>query len=221
LHGFYTPAGDLTWTGYLEAGNPPFFSIIDRGGRWEIMRTIILSFTQVLLIIICFTIIISPVSGDLPGAHSVSLNGKIPVQFSAESGFYHTSFSGGSLASAPDPGGNRVDPFAIIDEKLAPAEAAGLKALIHNTLHAFSYDDATGAWTACNAANQITFTYTPDGTATFSQDQDTFGLTLIGIGRDGEISPAKTGVTSASGRQLNITRQEFTEWYRNNDESVE
>ncbi|MFA5213187.1 MAG: IPT/TIG domain-containing protein, partial [Methanoregula sp.] len=125
------------------------------------------------------------------------------------------------MASAPDTGGNRADPFSGIDEKLAPAEAAGLKSLIHNTLHAFSYDEATGVWTACNAANQITFSYTPDGTATFSQDQDTFGLILIGIGRDGAISPAKTGVTSASGRQLNITRQEFTEWYRNNDEGVE
>ncbi|MFA5416215.1 MAG: IPT/TIG domain-containing protein, partial [Methanoregula sp.] len=185
------------------------------------MRNTLLSFTQALLIIICFTIIISPVSGDLPDAHTTFLNGNLPVQFSAESGFYHTSLSGGSLVSAPDPGGNRVDPFAIIDEKLASAEAAGLKSLIHNTLHAFSYDEATGAWTACNEANQITFTYSPDGTATFSQDQHTFGLTLLGISRDGAIFPAKTGVTSASGRQLNVTRQEFTEWYRNNDEGIE
>ncbi|GAB6285430.1 MAG: hypothetical protein STSR0009_16310 [Methanoregula sp.] len=124
------------------------------------------------------------------------------------------------MASAPDPGGNR-DPYAIIDEKLAPAEATGLKSLIHNTLHAFSYDDATGTWSARNEANRITFTYTPDGTATFSQDQNTFGLTLLGIGRDGTISPAKMGVTNASGRQLNVTRQEFTEWYRNNDEGIE
>ncbi|MDD5188968.1 MAG: hypothetical protein PHF57_12255, partial [Methanoregula sp.] len=99
------------------------------------MRNTLLSFTQALLIIICFTIIISPVSGDLPDAHTTFLNGNLPVQFSAESGFFHTSLSGGSLASAPDTGGNRADPFSGIDEKLAPAEAAGLKSLIHKTLH--------------------------------------------------------------------------------------
>ena len=37
------------------------------------------------------------------------------------------------------------DPFAVIDEKLAPSEAEGLKSLIKNTLHAFSYDAATGS----------------------------------------------------------------------------
>ncbi|MDD5189235.1 MAG: hypothetical protein PHF57_13605, partial [Methanoregula sp.] len=185
------------------------------------MRNSILSFIQVFLIIISVTIVISPVSGDLPDAHTTFLNGKLPVQFSTESVFYPTSLSGGSLASAPNPGGNGADPFAVINENLAPSEAAGLKSLIQNTLHAFSYDAATGAWYARNAANQITFTYTPDGTAKFSEGENAFGLTLLGIGRGMAISPAGSGIIRADGRQLNITRREFTEWYRNNDEGVE
>jgi len=118
-------------------------------------------------------------------------------------------------------GGNRTDPFAVIDEKLAPSEAAALKSLIQNTLHAFSYNEATGDWYARNAANQITFTYTQDGTAKFSEGTNTFGLTLLGIGRGDGLSPAGKGNVQADRRQLNITRPEYTEWYRNNDEGVE
>jgi PGF-pre-PGF domain-containing protein len=118
-------------------------------------------------------------------------------------------------------GGNSTDPFAVIDEKLAPSEAAGLKSLIQNTLHAFSYNEATGDWYARNAANRITFTYTRDGTAKFSGGENAFGLTLLGIGRDDGFSPAGKGHVQAEGRQLNITRPEYTEWYRNNDAGVE
>jgi len=118
-------------------------------------------------------------------------------------------------------GGNSTDPFAVIDEKLAPSEAAGLKSLIHNTLHAFSYNEATGDWYARNAANRITFTYTRDGTAKFSGGENAFGLTLLGIGRGDGLSPAGKGHVQAEGRQLNITRPEYTEWYRNNDAGVE
>ncbi|MCX6697594.1 MAG: hypothetical protein NTV84_08590, partial [Methanoregula sp.] len=118
-------------------------------------------------------------------------------------------------------GGNRADSFAVIDEKLAPSEAAGLKSLIQNTLHAFSYDAATGDWYARNAANQITFTYTRTGTAKFSEGENAFGLTLIGIGRGDGIFPAGKGIVQADRLQLNITRQEYTEWYRNNDEGME
>ena len=113
------------------------------------------------------------------------------------------------------------DPFAMIDEKLTPSEAAGLKSLIQNTLHAFSYDAATGDWYARNAANQITFTYTRTGTAKFSEGENAFGLTLIGIGRGDGIFPAGKGIVQADRLQLNITRQEYTEWYKNNDEGVE
>nr|WP_319376338.1 PGF-pre-PGF domain-containing protein [uncultured Methanoregula sp.] len=118
-------------------------------------------------------------------------------------------------------GGNSTDPFAVIDEKLAPSEAAGLKSLIQNTLHAFSYNEATGDWYARNAANRITFTYTRDGTAKFSGGESAFGLTLLGIGRGDGVSPAGNGHVQAEGRQLNITRPDFTEWYRNNDAGVE
>ena len=118
-------------------------------------------------------------------------------------------------------GGNRTDPFAVIDEKLVPSEAAGLKSLIQNTLHAFSYNEATGDWYARNAANRITFTYTRDGTAKFSEGENAFGLTLLGIGRGDGLSPAGKGHVQADGRQLNITRPEYTEWYRNNDAGVE
>jgi len=118
-------------------------------------------------------------------------------------------------------GGNRTDPFAVIDEKLVPSEAAGLKSLIQNTLHAFSYNEATCDWNARNAANRITFTYTRDGTAKFSEGENAFGLTLLGIGRGDGHSPAGKGHVQADGRQLNITRPEYTEWYRNNDEGVE
>ena len=93
--------------------------------------------------------------------------------------------------------GNGADPFAVIDEKLVPSEAAGLKSLIRNTLHAFSYDAATGDWYARNAANQITFTYTRAGTAEFSEGENAFGLTLLGIGRSGGISPAGKGIVQA------------------------
>ncbi len=81
------------------------------------------------------------------------------------------------------------DPFTVIDEKLSPSEAEGLKSLIQNTLHAFSYDAAIGDWYARNAASQITFTYTRDGTAKFSEGENSFGLTLLGIGRGDGISP--------------------------------
>ena len=114
-----------------------------------------------------------------------------------------------------------TDSFAVIDEKLDPAEAAALRSLIQNTLHAFAYDDATGAWYARNAANRITFTYTRDETAEFSDGENAFGLTLLGIGADGGISPAGTGIIRADGRLLNITRPGFTEWYRNNDDGIE
>ena len=133
--------------------------------------------------------------------------------------FGWTSRSGQTVAAMPDDKG--IDPFAEIDEKLAPDEAAALKLRIQNTLHAFSYDDATGTWYARNAANQLTFTYMNDGTAKFSDPEYSFGLTLAGIGRDGPIAPATSGVTHADGRQLNITRGEYTEWYRNNDNGVE
>jgi PGF-pre-PGF domain-containing protein len=118
-------------------------------------------------------------------------------------------------------GGNRTDSFAVIDEKLAPSEAAGLKSLIQDTLHAFSYDAATADWYARNAANRITFTYTQDGTAKFSEGENAFGLTLLGIGRGDGISPAGKGNVQADGRQLNIVRPDYTEWYKNNDEGVE
>jgi len=118
-------------------------------------------------------------------------------------------------------GGNKTGSFAEIDEKLSPAEAAALRSLIQNTLHAFAYDAATGAWNARNAENSITFMYTRDGTAEFSGGENAFGLTLLGIGRAGEISPAGKAGIRADGRQLNITRQEYTEWYRNDDAGVE
>jgi hypothetical protein len=117
--------------------------------------------------------------------------------------------------------GKEVDPFAVIDEKLAPAEAGALKSLIQNTLHAFSYDAATGAWTARNYAGQVLFTYTKDGTAEFSDGENEFGLSLLGVGRNGDLAPAGSGVVQADGRQLNIARTEYTEWYKNNDEGVE
>jgi len=118
-------------------------------------------------------------------------------------------------------GGNKPGSFAEIDENLSPAEAAALRSLIQNTLHAFAYDAATGAWNARNAENRITFMYTRDGTAEFSGGENAFGLTLLGIGREGEISPAGKAAVRADGRQLNITRQEYTEWYRNDNTGVE
>ncbi|MFA4878105.1 MAG: PGF-pre-PGF domain-containing protein [Methanoregula sp.] len=114
-----------------------------------------------------------------------------------------------------------INSFTVIEEKLEPSEAAALESLIQNTLHSFAYDDATGAWYARNAANRIMFTYTRDGMAEFSEGPNTFGLTLLGIGQDGAISPAGAGIIRADGRLLNITRPGFTEWYRNNDDGIE
>ncbi|MCX6694328.1 MAG: PKD domain-containing protein [Methanomicrobiales archaeon] len=124
-------------------------------------------------------------------------------------------------AQSMQTGGNGADPLTEIDETLAPAETAALKSVIQNTLHAFSYDASTDAWTAHNYANQVTFTYTRDGTAGFSDGEHSFGLALLGIGRGGDLISAEQGVAHADGRLLNITRTEFTEWYKNNDEGLE
>ena len=116
---------------------------------------------------------------------------------------------------------NGTDPFSVLDEKLAPDESAVLKLWIQNTLHAFSYNEATGSWYARNGANQITFTYMQDGTALFSGTGNAFGLTSGGIGRGDTLSPAGSGIARASGRLLEISRPAYTEWYRNNDNGVE
>jgi PGF-pre-PGF domain-containing protein len=125
---------------------------------------------------------------------------------------------------APRATGTAADPFSVIDTELPPAEASALKARIQETLHAFSYDETTGSWYAHNAANQITFSYTTEnGTATFSGPGTgpALSLTLAGLGRDETYTPARRGVATASGRELNITRPGYTEWYRNNDDGVE
>jgi len=85
----------------------------------------------------------------------------------------------------------------------------------------FSCNKATGTWYANNAANRITIIYTQNGTAEFSDSENAFGLTLSGLGRVGNITPAGKGTIRASGRQLDIARPGYTEWYRNNEEGVE
>ena len=85
----------------------------------------------------------------------------------------------------------------------------------------FSCDKATGTWYANNAANRITIIYTQSGTAEFSDSENAFGLTLSGLGRAGNISPAGKGSVRDSGKQLDIARPGYTEWYRNNEEGVE
>jgi len=114
-----------------------------------------------------------------------------------------------------------TDPFAGINAKLKPAEAAALKSRIQNSLHAFSNNQATDTWYARNAANRITFSYTGDGIGEFTGSDTAFGLSLNGIGRDGTLVPVTSGVVRASGRQLEIARPGYTEWYRNNDNGVE
>jgi len=114
-----------------------------------------------------------------------------------------------------------TDPFAVIDTKLKPADAAALKSRIQDSLHAFSNNEATGTWYARNAANRITFSYTGDGTGEFTGPDTAFGLSLNGIGRDATLVPVTSGVVRASGRQLEIARPGYTEWYRNNDNGVE
>ncbi len=117
-----------------------------------------------------------------------------------------------------------ADPFSVIDTKFPPADASALKGRILETLHAFSYDETTGSWYARNTANRITFTYTPmNGTAAFSGPGTgtAFGMTLAGLCRDDTCTPAGRGVATASGRELNITRPAYTEWYRNTDTGIE
>jgi PKD repeat protein len=143
----------------------------------------------------------------------------VPVAGAAETGPDATGRSGQQDALVP---GTATDPFAVIDGNLAPGEAAALRLLIQNTLHAFSYNEETGAWYARNAENRITFVYTKNGTAEFSSPAGSFGLSPVGIGREGAVfAPAGPGVAASEGRQLNITRQGYTEWYRNHDDGVE
>ncbi len=189
----------------------------------------------IVIFVICILLIVQGVSAvALPTFSGIPVN----INSGAESpeGFVLPAFSpgltGGTWFGKPVGAADREgqgtsankighDPFTVIDEKLSPSEAEGLKSLIQNTLHAFSYDAAIGDWYARNAASQITFTYTRDGTAKFSEGENSFGLTLLGIGRGDGISPAGKGVAMADGRQLNIARPDYTEWYKNNDEGVE
>jgi len=134
--------------------------------------------------------------------------------FTAASGI--SGQSGMTLTGQGGPGNSD-----IIDKKLTPGEAAALKALVRNTLAAFSCDPTTGTCTARNAANRSVFSYTAEGAACFSDPKNTFRLTLAGIGREGSITPAGRGVVQASGRELTITRPGYTEWYRNDDTGVE
>ncbi|MCK9580419.1 MAG: hypothetical protein M0Q92_08205, partial [Methanoregula sp.] len=144
----------------------------------------------------------------------------IPVADAADPGLNGTGLSGQQDALVPD--STVADPFAAIDENLAPDKAAALRVLIQNTLHAFSYNGETGAWYARNAENRITFVYAKNGTAEFSSPAGSFGLSSGGIGREGAVvAPAGKGVAASEGRQLNITRQGYTEWYRNHDDGVE
>ncbi|HPA09104.1 MAG TPA: kelch repeat-containing protein, partial [Methanoregulaceae archaeon] len=118
-------------------------------------------------------------------------------------------------------GHTSADPFLTIDDKLSPGEAEALKSVIQETLYAFSFDEGTGAWTACNYAGQVFFTYTKDGMAEFSDGENTFGLSLLGVGRGSELDSAGNAVATANGRQLDIPRADYTEWYRNIDGGIE
>ncbi|MFA5331634.1 MAG: FG-GAP repeat protein, partial [Methanoregula sp.] len=117
--------------------------------------------------------------------------------------------------------GGITDPFAEINKKVGPDDASALKSLIRNTIYAFSYDPTAGAWYARNAEKQIVFSCSKNGTAEFSNTMASFRLSLSGIGRENSIEPVPDGKISMDGRQLNITRPTFTEWYRNTDTGVE
>ncbi|WP_321504340.1 PGF-pre-PGF domain-containing protein [uncultured Methanoregula sp.] len=201
-----------------------FLTRIMRGGVSTNLRYRLLLF--VILILIFLPAIPAVTAGELTTISGMSLPDISPLITPDHTGSgeivrpaNNTRQPAGIIAPRTDR--NEADPFTVIDENLPPAEAVALRTLIQNTLHEFSCNEATGTWYARNAMNRITFTYTGDGTAHFSGPDTAFGLTLAGIGRDDNLSAAGSGVARASGRQLEIVRPEFSEWYRNNDNGVE
>ncbi|MCX6693065.1 MAG: PKD domain-containing protein [Methanomicrobiales archaeon] len=164
---------------------------------------------------------------DMPSVYGAGLAHlgpgiSLPVTFSLGSGEHPSPIGWRSpTGEANSPALPGADPFTVIDEKLTPAEAGALKSVIEETLHAFSYDAATSSWTARNYAGQVLFMYTKDGTALFSCGENSFGLSLLGVGRTGDLAPAGSGVAQATGRRLEIARAVYTEWYLNNNGGIE
>ena len=173
------------------------------------MRNTILSFTQVLLIIISFTIIIIPVSGRLPNADMIFLNENLPVQFSAESGIFHTSLSGGRLASAPDPGGKTASAVGITD-KSHPV-----------SLFVFQYDNSRDAWTAVNEDQSLNLLVTSKSVIQITNEKGTIGMQLAGIGREENLLEVPDGIIRVEGDRLEIIRDTETEWYLNKNTGLE
>ncbi|MCX6693071.1 MAG: hypothetical protein NT074_00730 [Methanomicrobiales archaeon] len=169
--------------------------------------------TRYLIIVAVLTLLILPAAADMESAFPGREIFLPPIP-SILQGEHSPSPTG----ATPPPTNGGTDPFAVIDEKLAPTEAGALKSVIQDSLHAFSYDAATSSWTARNYAGQVLFTYTKDGTAMFSCGEDSFGLSLLGVGRVGDLTPAGIGVAQATGRRLQIARVDYTEWYLNNND---
>lgn len=96
-----------------------------------------------------------------------------------------------------------------------------LEKSITETLYSFTCDNSTGRWAANNYYQKIGLKITPDNRVEFFHQNGSFTVLLASFGRTELNTPASTGVISGNGRQINISREGYTEWYSNGAEGIE
>ena len=109
-----------------------------------------------------------------------------------------------------------------IGGKDLPSELAdNLTRSISDSLHAFGFDDETKECYAWNPGQDIAIRVKDDSSVLFTHVNESFGMTLAGLGRGGTLQLAGDGEVVPSGRKVEIARPGSVEWYINRDEGIE
>ena len=104
---------------------------------------------------------------------------------------------------------------------ITPNTAGSLEKSIIRSLSAFRYDEQSGAWTAENYNQHISFQATGTDGILVTNEKGSAGMQLAGIGRDQNLQNVPEGFIRTDRDRLEIVRGTDTEWYLNRNNGIE